>query len=95
MTAEQQLARVSRKEKRYRSLTPPPYSPDLAPPDYLLFPNVKSNSKGRHFDTISNIPNNVTSESKRIPAAKFYGGIQKPHDRANRCMQLGRMYAGG
>jgi hypothetical protein len=43
----------------------------------FLFPKVKSNLKGRLFDTISDIQNNVTSELKSIPAAEFYEGIQK------------------
>jgi len=30
----------------------PPYSPDLAPADYILFPKVKSHLKGRLFDSI-------------------------------------------
>jgi len=31
----------------------PPYSPDLAPADYFLFPKVKCHLKGRLFDSIS------------------------------------------
>ena len=54
----------------------PPYSPDLAPVDYFLFPKVKSNLTGHRFNTISDIQNNVTSELKSIPAAEFCGGIQ-------------------
>lgn len=42
----------------------PPYSPGLSPADYFLFFKVKSNLKGHHFDTISDIWNNVTSELK-------------------------------
>jgi hypothetical protein len=30
----------------------PLYSPDLAPCDFSLFPQVKIKLKGRHFDTI-------------------------------------------
>jgi hypothetical protein len=33
----------------------PLHSTDLAPADCFLFPKVKSNLKGRRFDTISNI----------------------------------------
>jgi len=35
----------------------PPYSPDLTPADYFLFPKVKSHLKGRIFDSISDIQN--------------------------------------
>jgi transposase len=55
----------------------PSYSPDLAPADCFLFSDVKSNLKGRRFDTISDIQNKVTNELRSSEAAEFYGGIQK------------------
>jgi len=39
----------------------PPYSPDLAPSDYFLFPKVKSHLKECLFDSISDIQKAVTS----------------------------------
>jgi hypothetical protein len=33
----------------------PPYSPDLAPCDFLLFPKMKLKLKGRRFDNIEEI----------------------------------------
>jgi hypothetical protein len=33
----------------------PPYSPDLTPCDFFLFPKMKLNMKGRWFDTIEEI----------------------------------------
>jgi hypothetical protein len=32
-----------------------PYSPDLAPCDFALFPELKMKLKGRHFETVSDI----------------------------------------
>jgi hypothetical protein len=49
---------------------------------------VKSSPKRRRFDT----QNKVTSELKNIPAAEFYGGMQKFYVPANRCIELGRKY---
>jgi len=34
---------------RFHRLDHPPYSPDLAPSDYHLFPGLKNQLKGRHF----------------------------------------------
>jgi len=34
-----------------------PYSPDLAPCDFYLFPKLKSKLKGHHFRTMENIKN--------------------------------------
>ena len=33
----------------FQCLDHPPYSPDLAPSDYNLFPELKEQLKGRHF----------------------------------------------
>jgi len=62
----------------------PPYSPDLAPADYFLFPDVESHLKGRLFDSISDIQKAVTSTRTLNTIAKddFNKGIQKLYDRA-------------
>ena len=39
-----------------------PYSPDLAPCDFFLFPKLKSKLKGHHFGTMENIQKIVTDE---------------------------------
>jgi histone-lysine N-methyltransferase SETMAR len=70
----------------------PPYSPDLAPADYFLFRKVKFHSKGRLFDSISDIQKAVTSTVNIIANDDFYEGIQKLYDRANLCIHLERMY---
>jgi len=39
--------------KHQTSIAPyPPYSPDLAPADFFLFPKLQTTLKGRHFQTI-------------------------------------------
>ena len=70
----------------------PPYSPDLAPDDYVLFPKVKSHLKGRLFDSISDIQKAVTSTLNTIAKDDFYKDIQKLYDGANLCVQLEEMY---
>jgi histone-lysine N-methyltransferase SETMAR len=52
-----------------------PYSPDLAPDDYFLFPKVKSHLKGRPFDSISYIQKAVTIILNTIANDDFYKGI--------------------
>jgi hypothetical protein len=42
----------------------PPYSPNLAPADYFLFPKVKSHLKGHLFDSVLDIQKAVTSTIK-------------------------------
>ena len=43
-------------QRKVTVLDHPPYSPDLAPADYFLFPKVKSHLKERLFDLISRNP---------------------------------------
>jgi len=49
----------------------PPYSPDLSPCDFFLFPRIKNHLKGRHFGTLDNIQKSVTDKLKDIPAEAF------------------------
>ena len=49
-------------KKNIPVLPHPPYSPDLAPCDFYLFPKWKSKLKGHHFGTIKNIQKIVTDE---------------------------------
>jgi len=54
-----------------------PYSPDLTPADYFLFPKVISHLKVRLFDSISDIQKAMTSTWNTIAKDDFYKGIQK------------------
>jgi transposase len=49
----------------------PPYSPDLAPADFFLFPKLKSTLKGRRFDTFDEIQKNSTKALFAIPKEAF------------------------
>jgi transposase len=53
--------------KQITELERPPYSPDLAPSDFSLFPKIKEILKGRHFDDIDDTINNTTVALKVIP----------------------------
>jgi len=53
------------------TLTQPPYSPDLAPPDFFLLPQLKSSLKGHHFGTVENVQAAVTNALKGIPVQDF------------------------
>jgi len=79
-------------QRKVTVLDHPPYSPDLAPADYFLFPKVKSHLKRRLFDSISDIQKAVISTLNTISKDDFYIGIQKMYDRANLCVQLQGIY---
>jgi histone-lysine N-methyltransferase SETMAR len=49
----------------------PPYSPDMAPCDFWLFPQLKTALKGNRFDDIDKIKKNATSTLNTIPKDSF------------------------
>jgi transposase len=49
----------------------PPYSPDLAPADFFLFPKLKSALKGRHFNTFDEIQKKSKQGLFAIPKEAF------------------------
>ena len=68
-------------EKNIATLEHPPYSPDLAPCDFFLFPKIKSVLKGTHFSDIDSIKKAVMTGLKKILENAFqeflnYGKIE-------------------
>jgi hypothetical protein len=49
----------------------PPYSPDLAPCDFWLFPKLKTVLKGQTFADLSDIKRNVKTLLRDIPETIF------------------------
>ena len=49
----------------------PPYSPDMAPCDFFLFPKIKKTLKGHRFTAIDDIKRASLKELKAIPKIEF------------------------
>lgn len=64
----------------------PPYSPDLAPADFFLFPKLKTVIKGTRFVDVEDIKKNVTSTLKSIPKEDFKSCFQNLYKRAQKCI---------
>jgi len=64
----------------------PPYSPDLSPCDFFLFPKLKFNLKGRHFGTVKNIEKAVTDQLKAIPVSDYQRSYEEWEQRLRRCV---------
>jgi hypothetical protein len=73
----------------------PPYSPDLAPCEFVLFLKIKLKLKGRRFDTIKEIQ----AESQRVldtlTEKDFRETFQKWRRRWDRCLNAGGNYFEG
>ncbi|UYV75919.1 hypothetical protein LAZ67_13001813 [Cordylochernes scorpioides] len=54
-----------------RKANHPPYSPDLAPNDFLLYPKIKKDLKGRRFDSIPEIKENTKNILKILTDEDF------------------------
>ncbi len=72
----------------FENIVHPPYSPDLAPSDYYLFPNLKKELRGRHFDSDESLQvavnEHFTSKNKNY----FFEGLQKLIHRSNKCIDV-------
>jgi len=64
----------------------PPYSPDMAPCDFWLFPQLKTVLKGKSFEDIDTIKKNVTSKLNTIPKDSFQKSFQQWQDRWKQCV---------
>lgn len=70
----------------------PPYSPDLAPCDFFLFPLLKRELKGKHWESVENIQAQVTRFLKGISVEEFQGAFQAWHTRLRKCIDAGGDY---
>jgi len=66
----------------------PPYSPDLAPSDYYLFPNLKKHLKGHRFEDISDVKHAAESWFQDQSKKFYLDGLEKLQQRYNKCISL-------
>jgi len=64
----------------------PPYSPDLAPADFFLFPKLKSTLKGRCFDIFDEIQKNSMKKLFAIQKEAFQKAFQSWQKCWERCV---------
>ena len=58
-------------EKSIPVITQPPYSPDLAPSDFWLFPTLKMGLTGTRFATMEDVKWIAPAEFRKIPKEDF------------------------
>ena len=69
----------------------PPYSPDLAPCDFWLFPKLI----GCRYETIEEMKEAVTKVIDTLTQEDFHGVFQKLLERYNKCIAAGVDYFEG
>ena len=73
----------------------PPYSPDLAPADFFLFPKLKFSLKGRRFQSVEEIDENSIRDLRAIRQNTLQDAFQNWKKRCERCIKSGGEYFQG
>ena len=74
-----------------KTVPQPPYSPDLAPCDFWLFPKLR----GCRYETIEEMKEAVTKVIDTLTQEDFHGAFQKLLERYNKCTAAGGDYFEG
>ena len=82
-------------KRQITTLDHPPYSPDLAPSDFWLFPRLKTVLKGTHFASVEDIQAVVTSTLRGIKEDEFIQCFKAWQKRMQRCIDCGGDYFEG
>ena len=59
------------RRNRWNTLTHPPYSPDLSPADFFLFPILKRKVRGHNFQNVENLVVAIDHELRQIPSIQW------------------------
>ena len=74
-----------------KTVPQPPYSPDLAPCDFWLFPKLR----GCRYETIEEMKEAVMKVIDALKQEVFHGAFQKLWERYNKCIAAGGDYFEG
>jgi len=73
----------------FQCLDHSPYSPDLAPSDYHLFPGLKKQLKGRHFSSDMEVIAAAAETWLDGQCSEFFlSGLQKLEQWVKKCIEL-------
>ena len=75
----------------FKTVPHPPYSPDLAPCDFWLFPKLR----GCHYETIEEMKEAVTKVIDTLTQDDFHGAFQKLLEQYNKCIATAGDYFDG
>jgi histone-lysine N-methyltransferase SETMAR len=77
---------------KWQLLSHPPFSQDLAPCDFYLFPELKNLLAGKKYKTRAALISAVTHYLKHRSTLWFTAGIQKLPRRWQKCVDVGKEY---
>lgn len=89
------LVRQFLAKNRMTTLPHPPYSPDLAPSDFFLFPRMKRGMKGLRFHDVAEVKEKTTEQLAAITEDEFKKCFQQWNHRLDKCIQCNGEYFEG
>lgn len=75
-------------ELKFELLPHPPYSPDLAPSDYWLFPNLKRWLQGKRFSSNEEVLAETEAYFEELDSSSYMKGLKMLEDRYTKCITL-------
>uniref|UniRef100_A0A8C2BRK8 Histone-lysine N-methyltransferase SETMAR n=1 Tax=Cyprinus carpio TaxID=7962 RepID=A0A8C2BRK8_CYPCA len=72
-------------EKHITVLPHPPYSNNLAPCNFFIFPKMNNGLKAHHFGSVDNIQRATTQSLNTIPLDDFQGCDKNKKNRCEHC----------
>ena len=79
-------------ENGLKTLPHPPYSPDLSPCDFWLFPILKEKLRGRRFENDNELEAATGEALEKIPKKDFASYPQKWISRMRKCIEVQGSY---
>ncbi|PNF23576.1 hypothetical protein B7P43_G04958 [Cryptotermes secundus] len=73
----------------------PPYSPNLAPCDFFLFPRMKRDVKGKRFADVAEVKEKTTEALSSISKDEFRQCFEKWNKRLDKCISVSGEYFEG
>lgn len=86
------MLRVTHLWQFNKKIPQPPYSPDIAPCDFWLFPNLKFRLKGERFASIEVIKANVLTKLRAIAKEGYQRCFQQLQIRWSKCVFLRKVF---
>jgi len=81
-------AMVKLDQLRFELVAHPPYSPDLAPSDYYLFPNLKRWLQGKRFTSNEEVIAETEAYFESLDVSYYRKGIEMLENRYTKCIAL-------
>lgn len=71
----------------FSTIQHPPYSPDLAPFDFSIFPTIKAQLKGTRFDSLQELRTATSRITQQYDASWYHDIFRQWIDRHRKCIQ--------